>query len=110
MDKLLYGLLGIVILLVMFLVADFATGESKTMWCKVIEKNYTPSQTSTGYATNGNGGMVTTTTSEKLTLILELPNGTVETKDVSLSLYCAAKLGEKAQVRFRIGGISGNLY
>lgn len=111
---------GCLMVLVMFLVGacligipvDCCSGSRQHEDAVVIARTYEPSRTSTGFTTDADGNMRTTTdtTPEKWTVIVRTESGETLAVNVRSDRWGQYEPGTKVQVSWIKGGVTGIRY
>ena len=105
------GLIILLIILFVFMVIDYVSGEVRTERVMVVQTFYEPASTGVGVTSTSNGGAgpVVVSNRAKYNLLLEFNDGRrslVKTNKVSLAM---SDPGTEYKFHCRYGGISGDL-
>ena len=115
-DKLIVAVIACAGVFLVLIIADIVSAKpSNAFQVRVVEKSYTPSQTTTGVGigsgSNGKSSTVvtTSTTSERWSLICEY-DGEIMVVDSNSKMWASAKSGDYIYAAKRVGRILGVEY
>jgi hypothetical protein len=99
----------IIILTIIFFILDYCLGHDIEKTGIVIEKTHDAANSGTGFGptTGGNVAVVFTSTPEKFTLFVKLPDGSIDEPETDRETWLTIKKGDEYTYSVRVGLFTG---